>query len=241
MAREKKEDSPPPGAPAWMTTYGDMMTLLMTFFVLIVSFSTMQEAGFKAAMGSLQGALGVLTANTSDFMMTKIVHPENMFAFLANKPRQTTGSISKDLNFLSKIKGASLDMDKRGLHIILPANILFDSGTAEIKKDSHETLKQLGAFLFENDVDFIIEGHTDNTPISTTEFPSNWELSVARATAVMKFLHSSCALPYEKVSVAGFAEFKPLVSNDTPEGRIENRRVEIVILGEKIKRKKYVA
>lgn len=239
MARAKKEDTPPAGAPAWMTTYGDMMTLLMTFFVLIVSFSTMQEAGFKAAIGSLQGALGILSDTAGEAVIGQIVQPVNVYAFLANRPRQTTGRISKDLNFLADVKGAYIKYDERGMHIVLPAEVLFDSGSAMLSSSANDILRRVGAFLYENNAQFIIEGHTDNRPVNSPFFASNWELSAARATAVMKFFNEKCGLPYDRMSMAGYAEYHPVASNDTAEGRRKNRRVEIVVQGEEIKRKYY--
>ena len=230
MAREKKPEEKSGGAPAWMMTYGDMMSLLLTFFVLIVSFSTIQEAGFKAALGSLQAALGVLMQNTNPFVLEAIRHPEKLYAFLSSKMKQTTGDISDKLNFVSQMKDAQVRYDEQGIHIILPTNVLFESGTADIKQESHEGLKKIGAFLYENHSKIVVEGHTDNVPIRSAKYPSNWELSVARATSVMRFFNQACGMVYENMSIAGYGQYDPIASNDTEEGREKNRRVEIIIL-----------
>ncbi len=222
-----------------MVTYGDMMSLLLCFFLVIISYSTTSKAKFNAAMGSLKGALGVLTTDTNQFILESITHPEKLYAFLSNKMQQTTGDISKQLNFIANIKGASLNYDERGVHIILPSGIMFAPASADLRKSAETIVKKLGAFIYENKAKIIIEGHTDNVPIDTPAFPSNWELSAARATTVMKYFNERCAVPFENMSVAGFAEYHPIASNDTREGRMKNRRVEIIVLGESIKKKNF--
>jgi len=228
--KEKKESAPAGGAPGWMVTYGDMMSLLLTFFILILSFSSIQEAEFKRAIGSLRGALGILGQNEYIVSLGKIVVPHTTFAFMTRSSRQTTGEISRQLNFISEYENVEVFEDNRGIHIVLPAKIMFTSGDDTVQAVAYPLLKRIGAFLYElHDETFTIEGHTDSMPINTVRFPSNWHLSTARAISIARFLHDQCAIPNEKMSVCGRAEYEPIAPNDTEENREKNRRVVVLI------------
>jgi len=120
--------------------------------------------------------------------------------------------------------------NERGITISIMDNILFQSGKAELSEESNPILSKMAQLLKTLPNDIRIEGHTDNVPISTEEFPSNWHLSIARATNTGYFLMNDLGLDQERVSVVGNSEFKPLADNDTPETRALNRRVDIVIL-----------
>lgn len=134
--------------------------------------------------------------------------------------------------FDALIEAGTLDVRyERGRMVIhLAQDVLFEPGSADLGAAGAETLQELGAVLGAlEDQDLQVEGHTDNVPIATRRFPSNWELSSARAMAVVHVLTESGVRP-EAISGAGFAEFHPVATNDTPEGRAQNRRIEIVIL-----------
>jgi len=228
--KEKKSEEAPAGAPMWMVTYGDMMSLLLTFFVLILSFSSIQEAGFKQAIGSLQGALGILGDHDYIIHLGKIMIPESTYAVLTRHTMQTTGEISKKLNFVSEYENVEVYEDDQGVNVVVPARILFDAGDDRIKPAAEPLLKKIGAFLYElKHNKLYIEGHTDNSPINTLRFPSNWHLSTARAISIGRFLNDKCAVHNDRLTVAGRAEFDPLVPNDSKENRERNRRVGILI------------
>jgi len=213
-----------------MVTYGDMMTLLLTFFVLILSFASIQEVGFKQAMGSLRGALGILGEHDYIIHLGKIMVPESAFAILTRHTMQTTGEISKKLNFVSEYENVEVYEDERGVNVILPAKILFASGDDRIREDAAPLLRKIGAFL--NDLKsnkLLIEGHTDNKPISTLRFPSNWHLSTARAITIAQFFNETCGVGNERMTVAGQGEFSPVAPNDSETNRERNRRVGILI------------
>jgi chemotaxis protein MotB len=120
---------------------------------------------------------------------------------------------------------------QRGRMVVeLSENILFDSGKADLKKEGQAALQEVAGVLASiADRDFQIAGHTDNIPIKSARFPSNWELSTARAVTVARFLASQ-SVPANRLSAAGYAESQPVASNDTPEGRAQNRRIEIVLM-----------
>jgi len=131
-----------------------------------------------------------------------------------------------------------LEMAKRGLAIVFLAEVLFDSGKAEIKQSAMATLDKIADVIKENlsDRDIGIEGHTDNEPIKYSGWKSNWELSTARATSVLHYLVDKKGIDPKKVSATGYGEYRPIASNASPEGRRQNRRVEIVILPKDIEK-----
>lgn len=124
-------------------------------------------------------------------------------------------------------------IDTRGLVISLNNTILFESGSAVIKTENEDTLFQLAAAINSLDNYIRIEGHTDNRPINTKTYPSNWELSTARAASVVRLFIDKCNVAPEKVVAVGYGEYKPIADNDTEEGRAKNRRIDIIILSEK--------
>ncbi len=124
-------------------------------------------------------------------------------------------------------------IDERGLVISLDNAILFDSGSAQIKHENEDTLLKIASTVSELDNYIRIEGHTDNRPINTAVYPSNWELSAARATSVVKLFRDSGGISPEKMVAVGYAEFKPVADNATAEGRAKNRRIDIIVLSQR--------
>jgi chemotaxis protein MotB len=124
----------------------------------------------------------------------------------------------------------SIQMGRDGLVISLREAGFFNSGSATPKPETLATLRQIAASLGRTPYDLRIEGHTDNIPIHNDEFDSNWELSAARATHIARIFLDMKAMPAERISAAGYAEFHPVASNDTVDGRAENRRVDLVVL-----------
>ena len=249
--RKKPEEEQEPGAPAWMATFGDLMSLLLTFFVLIVSFSTIQESEFKNAIWSLRGAFslfkqkGVEVSLSGKMGMHEYSRPNEMNrneevreGDLLEKQEQILAHFSAELrDFLKKTRYAKfikVKAVKRGLKISISDKILFNPGYAVVKRDAYPVLRQIVKMLRPIDFDVIIEGFTDSHPIHNEEYASNWELSSARAMGVLKFFIRS-RFPGNRLSAAAYGDNKPISSNATEEGRSKNRRVEILILKEKPK------
>jgi chemotaxis protein MotB len=227
MAKNKRPVIIKMGLDGWVMTYGDMMSLLLTFFVLIVSFSSMQEAKFKDAAMSLRKALGVM------------VQPESVIEF--NDPLMPKYETKEAQDFLFEVRALESALLDKGLNeavemsftpdgvlFRLEAPVLFAPGRAEIQPASHAALNLLAGFLVKFPGEIRIEGHSDSIPISSGRFPSNWELSAARSGAVARFFQGS-GLPPERIAATGYGEHRPLASNDTAEGRAKNRRVEIFL------------
>ena len=145
--------------------------------------------------------------------------------------------LKSQLDTMFEKEGVSADIptyiDTRGLVISLDNAILFSSGSAEIKPENEEALLKIAASLGPLENYIRIEGHTDNIPISTKTYPSNWELSTARASSVVRLFIEQCNVSPEKVVAVGYGEFKPVADNATLEGRAKNRRIDIIVLSEK--------
>ncbi len=179
-----KRDNSEPGAPAWVVTYGDMMSLLLAFFVMLLSFSEIDRVKFKAFMGSMQEAFGVQKLEE----IIEIPEGENIAL-----PEITSGgsSILSELNSIvpRSFPGTRIHEDEMGTLLIVPGRLLFESGTAELKPETRAFLQEIAELVGNKpSTQLQIEGHTDNIPIQTTQFPSNWELSAGRAISVVRFL-----------------------------------------------------
>ncbi len=224
--------------PEYMATYGDLVTLLMCFFVLLFAFSEIDAQKFEAVMQSFSGSAGVLSGGKA------VSETELIFDALPESQTTEPTQNYEDLEILKEIIDqyiASNDidfeievsLDSRGLVIRFPDNALFDSGSSDLKTASIDTLTFLGQLL--KDTKFVdrairVEGHTDNIPISTLKYPSNWELSTARATQVVKFFVTQSEIKPLRLSASGYGEYHPIDDNQTREGRAKNRRVDVVVL-----------
>jgi chemotaxis protein MotB len=229
MALKKKPENPPPGAPLWMTSYGDMVTQILIFFVMLFTFSSIDAARFRELAISLQsafkGGTGILTGGQS-------ITVETLGPTRANLV-QLTEAMHQIMNIVesSGLKGAvETSINERGLVISIKDSTFFDLGKADLKPRSKQILDNIGKALKGLPNQIRIEGHTDNLPINTPQFPSNWELSTARATTVLRYLVEHVGLSPEKMSAVGYGEFRPLFPNDSEEHRAKNRRVDIVVL-----------
>lgn len=216
-----------------MTTYGDMITLVLVFFVLLFSLSNLDDKKFELAMLSLQGSLGIMeggrTLEEGDFVETGEV---GMLLISAEEQREFEflEESVQDIIDENQLSGVRVDMDERGLTIRFVEGVLFDSGRASIKPEAEKVLDTLIPTLKQSHRHIRVEGHTDNLPIKTVEFPSNWELSTARAVNVIKYIIEKHNFSPYIMSAAGYGEYRPIAPNDTDQRRALNRRVDIVIL-----------
>lgn len=240
---KKKEDEPKKGAPAYMNTYGDMMTLLLCFFVLLFASSTVDAAKFEAIVQSFKERISIFdggeTIRTDTHSMKNGMsqYPEqDQIASMQEAAMidQTLTQTQKELSGYIKEKDleAQVTVERTGDEIVMRFSdvLLFESGRAEIKAGAIPALSTIGDQLknyMEQGYSLNIEGHTDNVPIRTSQFPSNWYLSSARAIAVASFYIDEMGFDRTRVACTGSGEFKPIASNDSEEGRAKNRRVEI--------------
>jgi chemotaxis protein MotB len=243
----------------WLVSYADFITLLFAFFVVLYSSSQVDKRKAGRMAMAIQVAfqeLGVFqTSNTKiplqdeDAMpfqsvqvvenlertadISKIVNPMNgvlTSSAEAQSLRDAQDAIQKALNPEMRRHEVTMTMRREGLVVSLKEIGFFDSGSASIRPDSLDAISRLAEVLKQRPENLRVEGHTDNIPIHNSHFASNWELSTSRATEMIRVLMNQFGLPAARLSAAGYAEFHPVSSNDTPAGRAQNRRLDVVIL-----------
>ena len=219
----------------WIVTFSDLMTLLLVFFVLMYSISTLNEAKFKKAMASIQVSLGekappirLLNLVKGDPEKIKAVSLENL-----------SGLRSREIDMLQRIKtfiedrglGKNIEvfLDSGKVTIRITGTVLFKSGVAMLNTKGGPVMDEISEIIHEfEDFRINIKGYTDNVVIATRQFPSNWELSAVRATTVLRHLIEK-GINAERLTATGYADLLPLAPNDTEENRQKNRRVEFVL------------
>ncbi|GAA0121392.1 OmpA family protein [Clostridium faecium] len=228
---------------AWMNTFADTMTLLLTFFVLLYSFSTVDAEKFQQISTAFQSMFsGKAGVSMLDFNMSSGEVP------VVGKPENTTDSLNIDnediqdnlYEQVSKLISESNLQDdvkvfenEKGINIQLKETVLFESGKSELLPNSRKILNEINTLVSKINNNIIIEGHTDNMPISTAKFPSNWYLSSARALSVLDYFLIEKKQPNPERFIANaYGEYNPIVPNDTDEHRAMNRRVNIIIVTE---------
>ena len=234
MSLEFDDDDGASGGGEWMATFADLSTLLLTFFILLLSFANLDVTQFRMALGSVKEALGVQFEHPGDVkgMATSAVE-------LSKQESTAAIPLFDEMQLLTRIRGEAkekgledvleAELGDRGVLIRVKGQLLFATGEATLRKEGETTLQAIADIAAEIQYPVLIEGHTDDRPIRTSRFPSNWELSTARATSALRFLAHS-GITTERLGVAGYAHMRPLVANDTKENRSRNRRVEFVFL-----------
>ena len=239
MAKEKKEPEKP--STAWQGTYGDMITLMLCFFVMlydpteidITQLATITQSLQMNETESVNGGMSLSTGKLSDLGNTINSLPAiEKGRSLGLAKKKAVSLFAPDV----KSNRIAITSDERGLVISLAADNFFEEGSADLNIDeTRETLLRLSDFFKDPELKnrrFRIEGHTDNTPVAAdSKFISNWELSAGRAMNVLHYL-ADFGVDENKFSVAGYADTRPKFSNDSPETRAYNRRVDIIILDE---------
>jgi len=227
----------------WIVTFSDLMSLLLTFFILLFSMSTIQKEKFKELAKSLQSALGVEqvpeagTREGLEMLQSSQAPQPNAvddLGSMVQKEMQDIKSEVQEFVLKNKLGGkVKVQIGQKGAVITISDVVLFPAGAADFTQASRRLLPKITALLKQFPYNIKVEGHTDNTPIHTREFPSNWELSTARAAKLVRFFIAN-GIPPERLSAEGFAQYRPIASNRTRAGRAANRRVEIVYTRESI-------
>lgn len=241
------------GAPDWVVTFGDLMSLLLCFFVLLLSFSEMDRAKYKEVAGSLKKAFGVqykvksMTAPKGVTMVAKdfdqplvpiferkeFVEMERIKEQRKKVGERLKEGIEESLREKEGMEGMEdligVEVGENEVTIRMMGETAFDSGKAEIRQVMRPLMKKIAVVLKEQEGEITVVGHTDNVPILGGPFKSNLGLSMARAASVADYLLNQGRIAPERISTMGFGEHRPIDTNDTPEGRQKNRRVEIML------------
>lgn len=211
-----------------MTTYADTVTLLLAFFVLLFTFSSVDVQKFRAVISAFQGSVSVLDGGRSIVIDDTLNTDTSQLEM--EQLRELYNQISEFLANEGLEASVDLELEERGLTIRFADQVFFDLGQASLKPEARGILDKLTPILKDLPNPVRIEGHTDDLPIRTAQFPSNWELSTHRATNVIRYLVERSGLDPFRLSAAGYGEYRPLEPNDSPAGRAMNRRVDIVIM-----------
>ncbi len=241
----------------WLMTYADLITLLLAFFVIMYAMSKVDAKKFEQMSEKLQGEFnssaeipqaattdlgaGVLKIGKLKLLAQRLESP----SFGQLKHRVSLGpatNIPLSSGFDDTVRSSdehnqfTVEMNERGLIIHVLESALFLSGQAELQPQAQVLLDKIATEIRDLPNQIRVEGHTDSLPMRSFRYPSNWELSAARATAVVRYFVDSHDFAAARISALGYGEFRPLVSNDTPESRAKNRRVDIVILTDALSR-----
>ncbi len=253
--RRKYKEEVPEKNDRWLVSYADFITLLFAFFVVMYSISSVNEGKYRVLSDSISSAfekpqdgLSVqlesplkppiiehdITINRQPHVLLKNNYPKNWAGMLANEKAKTSlnrlaARVENSLSLLINKDLVHVKKNDLWIEVEIKSSILFTSGSSYLSDESRPLLKELSEVLNQYENQIQVEGFTDNLPISTNEFPSNWELSASRAASVVRLLSRHGVDP-ERMSAVGYGEFKPLVSNSTSQGRSKNRRVKIIIL-----------
>lgn len=248
------------GAPTWMVTFADLMALLLTLFVLMLSFSEMDLQRYESLAGSLREAFGVAkrdklagvieidgslrrnAARDVDMSRTEnpttdpVPIPELSEEVLKQAKEARIRELEEELRKLieDKMGTTRIELEREGDRVVIrfPSQLAFPSANAEVTPEFDRILGDFAEVLRQSPGEVVVSGHTDNVPIFSSEFRSNWDLSAARASSVIKSLLAKDAVQPGRVKVEGYADTRPIAPNDTPEGRAENRRVELSIVAD---------
>lgn len=228
-------------ANGWLTTFNDLVTLLMVFFVLLFSMSSINTEKITELQVALQSGLGILKEGQMVSVSVKETQPIRDMAHVGTQPEgdptmnQHFSKGSSTRQALQQLKaelGIQVTYSRQGAHLRLEDQVLFDFAKAVINPQGFSFLDKIAGVLKKLPHPVRVEGHTDNVPIHTKRFPSNWELSIARAVSVVKYLAESNQIDPKRLSAVGYGELRPVVPNDTDSNRARNRRVEIILITE---------
>ncbi|MDZ7729039.1 MAG: OmpA family protein [Dehalococcoidia bacterium] len=230
--RRKEEEAQPENHERWIVSYADMLTLLFALFVVLYTMGDPNPQKLEQVRTSLDRAfqIGVLTSSDG---ASPIFEGGGGLTPSINEIRENDiADIAETLKPFSGLgsDGVQVRSDGQSITVSLADNMLFASGSAALEPDSREVLDEVATLLGAMPNNVRVEGHTDNVPVNHPDYPTNWELSSARANTVVRFLVDEGGIEADRLSAAAFADTQPLASNDTPEGRALNRRADIVIL-----------
>jgi chemotaxis protein MotB len=226
---------------AWMFTFGDMLQILLTFFVLLLSMSSLDDKAVKEMFSLFIGAVGplyfgektvVLSEEVPPITIPKTVEVQALANLLTINREVMSSEYKQALSYAEALFGKGVTVEKRGkdLAVIFPESMSFREGGVEILPEMAKTLLRIGNVMKYSKNQIHVEGHTDNVPVpSGSRYPNNWDLSGARAVNVMRFFHDQSGISFDRMFAYGYSRYRPVATNLTESGRTRNRRIEIVV------------
>jgi chemotaxis protein MotB len=232
---KKKHQEEPENAERWLITYADLITLLLAFFILMYTMSKADSKKYQEVAAHLKAIFSGSNAVLATGNVAGRTPIELSFKGGAENVSALREQLEKELREMGdqstgKLEKISLVSDERGLVVRAMEQAFFETGKADLTVRARTALDSLAPVLKKMPNEVRVEGHTDDVPINTSEFNSNWELSVRRATEVVRYLVERRGFPPERISASGFAEYRPIVANDSNDNRALNRRIEIVMI-----------
>jgi chemotaxis protein MotB len=233
------------GAPTWMVTFADMMSLLLALFVLLLSFAEMDVIRYKQMAGAMREAFGVHKETRlagvveidgsphKDHARVVLPVPQPEASERPGREDPEPGELTEPVReaMANEIARALIDVEESEGDVVirLQDRAAFGSGSEALTDTFLPTLEKLGEILADTEGDILVAGHTDDVPISAGRFRSNWDLSTARAVSVVHYLLANTPIDRGRLTAQGYGDSRPLVPNDSEEGRAANRRVEITV------------
>ncbi|MBI5374800.1 MAG: OmpA family protein [Candidatus Schekmanbacteria bacterium] len=222
----------------WLLTYADLITLLLIFFIIMYSISTTNANRFIKFVKVVKNGFSVFPQSDEsiyymkDFTNRTPSEGDDIANYLTEEINfmKLKENLTKNLKKEMQSGEITLTNESRGLNLKITDLILFNLGQSELTEPAKKVLSKIAESIGKVSNKIIVEGHTDNIPIHSDLFPSNWELSTSRATNVVRYFIESCHITPNRFSASGYAQYKPIVDNSTTLGNQKNRRVEIIIL-----------
>jgi chemotaxis protein MotB len=243
MVRRTARDEPDENHERWLVSYADFITLLFAFFVTMYAISSVNEGKYRVLSDSLVQAFRNATVNSAGatlmapanaaspprtVSLRRQASTEEQKRITREKMRSVARDIIEVMSPLVREGRVRVTETAKGVTVEINASVLFSPGDARLDPSAGHALRAVAGILARTEFPVTVEGHTDTTPIGTPQFPSNWELSVVRASSVVR-LFVEVGVPPRSLTATGYGEQRPVAGNDTPEGRARNRRVTILI------------
>ena len=247
MSRKKKHaHHEEEGGEAWLLPYSDLMTLLLAVFIVLFAVSQVDQAKAQQMSEEFTEQMMSQTSAMSSNPSTEVsqgtpavtsVTDAAIQSFMGEEELESLEKLKQQVDAKIASEGMTSSVktkiDMRGLVISFNNAILFDPGSAQLKSEKKEALIAVASMMTTINHYIRIEGHTDNVPMSSAQYPSNWELSTARATSVVKLFVEKCNFSPGKLMAVGYGEYRPIADNSTEEGRSKNRRIDIIVLSDR--------
>lgn len=232
--RKKRTEEEHENLERWLITYADLITLLLAFFIMMYTFSKQDTQKYQELTGHLKtiftGHSGITGKGNGVYQSPADIQSRLSMMQNGDVKRQLEDEMKGLTNNEAMQKNISVLSDERGIVIRILDKAFFDEGKADLKERARKALDRIVPVVRKVNNHIRIEGHTDDVPIKTSEFRSNWELSARRATEVVRYFVEKYDFPPQRISAVGYAEYRPIIPNDTPDNRAMNRRIEIILM-----------